>query len=96
MTDQYRTIDRIGAVHVPLLILHGARDALIPVNQARGIYAAANEPKSLAILRRGSHNDLFDHGAWDKVTAFLDVPAVETVRVAAARHVQFEPTALAS
>ena len=31
MTDQYRTIDRIGSVRVPLLILHGARDSLIPV-----------------------------------------------------------------
>ena len=74
MTDQYRTIDRIGSVRVPLLILHGARDSLIPVSQARQIYAAANEPKNLAILRRGAHNDLFDHGAWDKVTAFLDTP----------------------
>ena len=35
MTDQYRTIDRIGSVKVPLLIVHGARDSMIPVNQAR-------------------------------------------------------------
>jgi fermentation-respiration switch protein FrsA (DUF1100 family) len=72
MTDQYRTIDRIGSVKAPLLILHGARDSMIPVTQARQVYAAANEPKTLAILRRGDHNDLFDHGAWGKVTAFLD------------------------
>src|SRR4029078_6781297 len=72
MTDQYRTIDRIGYVKVPLLIVHGARDSMIPVTQARQVYAAANEPKTLAILRRGDHNDLFDHGAWTKVTAFLN------------------------
>jgi uncharacterized protein len=95
MTDQYRTIDRIGSVRVPLLILHGARDSLIPVTQARQIYAAANEPKSLAILRRGAHNDLFDHGAWDKVTAFFDTPE-RVHQPAVARQAQFEPVALAS
>jgi len=94
VTDQYRTIDRIGSVRVPLLIVHGARDSLIPVTQARQIYAAANQPKSLAILRRGAHNDLFDHGAWEKVTAFLDVPAA--MRPAVTRPAQFELTALAS
>jgi pimeloyl-ACP methyl ester carboxylesterase len=94
MTDQYRTIDRIGSVRVPLLILHGARDSLIPVSQARQIYAAANEPKSLAILRSGGHNDLFDHGAWEKVTAFFETP--ETVRPAITHPAQFEPVALAS
>ncbi|MGA8688930.1 MAG: alpha/beta hydrolase [Methyloceanibacter sp.] len=94
MTDQYRTIDRIGSVRVPLLIVHGARDSLIPVTQARQIYAAANQPKSLAILRRGAHNDLFDHGAWEKVMAFLDVPAA--MRPAVTRPAQFELTALAS
>jgi len=94
VTDQYRTIDRIGSVRVPLLIVHGARDSLIPVTQARQIYAAANQPKSLAILRRGAHNDLFDHGAWEKVMAFLDVPAA--MRPAVTRPAQFELTALAS
>jgi fermentation-respiration switch protein FrsA (DUF1100 family) len=95
MTDQYRTIDRIGSVRVPLLILHGARDSLIPVTQARQIYAAANEPKNLAILRRGAHNDLFDHGAWDKITAFFDTPE-RVHQPVVARQAQFEPVALAS
>jgi fermentation-respiration switch protein FrsA (DUF1100 family) len=99
MTDQYRTIDRIGSVKVPLLILHGARDSMIPVTQARQVYAAANEPKTLAILRRGDHNDLFDHGAWGKVTAFLDTrePVLRpvVVRPVYAEH-EREQVALAS
>ncbi len=41
MTDQYRTIDRIGSVTVPLLILHGARDSMIPGAPARGVGAPA-------------------------------------------------------
>ena len=94
MTDQYRIIDRIGSVKVPVLIVHGARDSMIPVHHARQVYAAANEPKTLAILRRGDHNDLFDHGAWTKVEAFLDTR--EPVRPAIVRPVYVEPVALAS
>jgi len=94
MTDQYRIIDRIGSVKVPLLVVHGARDSLIPVNHARAVYAAANEPKTLAILRRGDHNNLYDHGAWAKVEAFLDTG--EKVRPAVVRPVYVEPVALAS
>ncbi|MGB3021542.1 MAG: alpha/beta hydrolase, partial [Methyloceanibacter sp.] len=97
MTDQYRTIDRIASVKVPLLIVHGARDDLIPVSHARQVYAAANEPKTLSILRMGGHNDLFDHGAWQKITDFLEIFEQEEVRPAAAIRVpRFEPVALAS
>src|SRR4029077_19448684 len=95
MTDQYRTIARIGPVKGPLLIVHGARDSVIPVTQARQVYAAANEPKTLTILRRGDHNDLFDHGAWGKVTAFLDTPE-KVLRPAVVRPVYVEQVALAS
>jgi len=94
MTDQYRTIDRIASVDVPLLILHGARDSMIPVTHAREIHAAANEPKRLAILRNGDHNDLFDHGAFAKVAAFLT--ELEPVRQPVLRPVYTEPVALAS
>jgi fermentation-respiration switch protein FrsA (DUF1100 family) len=96
MTDQYRTIDRIGSVQVPLMIVHGARDGLIPVAHARQIYGAANEPKSLAILRNAGHNDLFEQGAWPKVAEFLATFEEEEVRPAAIQVPQFEPVALAS
>ncbi len=85
MVDQYRTIDHIATLRVPLLIVHGARDRVIPVGQARHLYTKARQPKTLAILPRGDHNDLFDRGAWEKVHGFLEalVPA-EHADVAAA------------
>ncbi len=65
MADQYRTIDRIGAVKVPLFIIHGGRDAIIPLDQARRVFHAANEPKNLSVVPQAGHNDLFDRGAWE-------------------------------
>jgi uncharacterized protein len=77
MVDQYRTIDRIGQVYVPLFIIHGGRDNVIPLDQARHVFHAANEPKSLVVVPRASHSDLFELGGWAKVRAFLE--SLETV-----------------
>jgi fermentation-respiration switch protein FrsA (DUF1100 family) len=72
MVDQYRTIDRIADVTVPLFILHGGRDAIIPLDQARQVFHAASEPKSMMVLPQAGHNDLFERGAWEKVEVFLE------------------------
>jgi len=71
MADQYRTIDRIGEVKVPLFIVHGGRDNVIPLDQARHVFHAANEPKSFVVVPRAGHNDLFEQGAWGRVRDFL-------------------------
>ena len=72
MVDQYRTIDHIAQVKVPLFMIHGGRDAVTPLDQARRVYRAANEPKSLVVLSRADHNDLYERGAWEKVRGFLE------------------------
>lgn len=71
MVDQYRTVDRIGQVQIPLLIIHGGRDAVIPLDQARRVLHAANEPKMLQVVPRAGHNDLYEQGAWTRVRDYL-------------------------
>jgi uncharacterized protein len=72
MADQYRTIDRIGAVTAPVLIIHGGRDAIIPLDQARHVFHLAAEPKSMVVVPQAGHNDLFERGAWQKARGFLE------------------------
>jgi fermentation-respiration switch protein FrsA (DUF1100 family) len=81
MVDQYRTVDRIGQVKIPLFIVHGGGDSVIPLDHARRVYHAANEPKMLHVVRRAGHNDLFDQGAWAQVRAFLESLQPEPVAV---------------
>jgi fermentation-respiration switch protein FrsA (DUF1100 family) len=71
MVDQFRVLDRIAQLKVPLFIIHGGRDTHIPLHHARRIYHAANEPKTLSVVPRAGHNDLFEAGAWPKVHEFL-------------------------
>ncbi len=72
MADQFRTLERIGEVDVPLFIVHGGRDAVIPLDMARRVYHAANAPKTLKVVKRAGHNDLFELGAWGHVRDFLE------------------------
>lgn len=69
--DKFDSLKWIGAVRVPVLILHGQQDSTIPVRLGRRLFAAAPEPKQLAILPTAGHNDLYTHGAWDVVQSFL-------------------------
>jgi fermentation-respiration switch protein FrsA (DUF1100 family) len=61
----------VRAVTTPLLILHGTQDEVITVDMGRRIYRAASEPKRIEQFPFGRHNDLFDHGAWEKMRDFL-------------------------
>ena len=72
LTDLFHNEENIRAVKVPVLILHGKLDAVIPVAMGKRVYEAANEPKQLELFAEGHHSDLFDHGAWDKVRKFLE------------------------
>ena len=82
MVDQYDTLDRIGSLHLPLFIVHGGRDAVIPLGMARHVFHAANEPKTLTVVPRAGHNDLFEQGAWARVREFLESVELEKVEAA--------------
>ncbi len=47
----------------PLLLIHGARDGYIPVDQSRLLYALAPQPKYLWIVPRAKHNQSVDVAA---------------------------------
>ena len=43
--DKYDSLSKIASVEAPLLILHGAKDAIIPLRHGETLFAAANQPK---------------------------------------------------
>ncbi|MGH9721963.1 MAG: alpha/beta hydrolase [Bryobacteraceae bacterium] len=51
---------KIGRMNVPLLVMHGDRDEVIPYDLGRDLFDAANEPKSFWTLQGAGHNDLLD------------------------------------
>lgn len=71
LADRYESARHIARASAPVLVLHGARDRVIPVAMGRQLYALAREPKRLTIFPEGGHSDLDDFGAVEKVAAFL-------------------------
>lgn len=70
--ERWDSADAIGAIRAPLLIQHGGADQVIPVAQARGLFAAAQEPKRLIVYPDGRHNDLRLYGAGTEALGFLE------------------------
>ena len=56
--DAYPSLRLIRALQAPLLVLHGERDAVVPVSQGRALFEAAPEPKQLQVFAGLGHNDL--------------------------------------
>lgn len=72
MKDQFRSDERIGRVTAPILVLHGARDRVVPISYGERLFALAREPKRFVRFPEGGHEDLNAHGAIDAAKAFLD------------------------
>ncbi|MBI1383628.1 MAG: alpha/beta hydrolase [Rhizobiales bacterium] len=81
LTERFETVKRLPNVHVPVLILHGARDPLVPIDMGREVFKLANEPKEIVEFPAGAHSDLYDHGAMNAIRSFLSrhVPGARTV-----------------
>ena len=78
-TIKYDTRSRLPRLKIPVLVMHGRRDGLIPFHHATDNFAAANEPKLLWEID-GEHNDpLFDQQRFmegiRKFCLLLDSPA---------------------
>jgi uncharacterized protein len=54
MLDRFRSDLAIQNVHVPVLMVHGEEDDVIPVISARRLFELANELKTFLSLREGS------------------------------------------
>jgi fermentation-respiration switch protein FrsA (DUF1100 family) len=55
----YDNLGKIGSVKVPILIIHGEDDEIIPVDMGRRVFAAAPAPKELYIIPSSHHNDTY-------------------------------------
>jgi fermentation-respiration switch protein FrsA (DUF1100 family) len=71
MKDQFRSDLRIAAVAAPLLVLHGARDTIVPIEYGERLFGLAREPKQFARFPQGEHENLDRFGALATVRTFL-------------------------
>jgi fermentation-respiration switch protein FrsA (DUF1100 family) len=56
--DAYPSLRLIRGLRAPLLVLHGERDAIVPVMHAEALMEAAPGPKRMQVFSGAGHNDL--------------------------------------
>jgi hypothetical protein len=71
LLDRHRSIEAIGGVEAPLLVLHGDRDGIVPIEQGERLFAAAPGPKRFVRLSGVDHVSTLERGGLESVRAFL-------------------------
>lgn len=72
---RYDTLSKVSRLRVPLLVLHGERDEVVPFAQGRRVFEAAPEPKRFHAIPGAGHNDTYVVGGdayWRALGDFLD------------------------
>jgi fermentation-respiration switch protein FrsA (DUF1100 family) len=75
LRDRYPNIDTIRTLDVPVLVIAGSQDTIIPISQSRELYDASPGPKRFFTIEGADHNDpALTHGPLviDEITSFLD------------------------
>ena len=72
MKDPFHSDRRIARVKAPMLIMHGARDATIPIVFGERLFGLAHEPKQFVRFPDGGHNDLDAYGATKAARQFIN------------------------
>jgi uncharacterized protein len=72
MKDRMPSIDWIGRVNAPLLVIHGGQDSTIPIHFGRRVFEAAIAPKTFRELPEARHDNLDAYGSMDEVLAFIE------------------------
>jgi fermentation-respiration switch protein FrsA (DUF1100 family) len=81
---RYETLAKVPGLNLPLLVLHGERDEIVPFAQGQRVFAAAGGPKRFFAIPGAGHNDTYIAGGeeyWRVLGAFLsDLPALSAER----------------
>jgi uncharacterized protein len=56
--SRFPLIERMKFIHVPILMIHGDQDSIVPFPLGEQVFQAALEPKSLYVVKGADHNNL--------------------------------------
>ena len=71
LKDPFLTFQHIGAIQMPLLVVHGAADQVIPVDSGRRLFDLAQQPKTFHLIDGAGHNNLFDFALVELIDNYL-------------------------
>lgn len=71
LRDKFNSLAKIKDVHMPVLIMHGEIDQVVPAKFGRMLLAAANDPKQGEFIPEAGHNDVYNLRVQQVVLNFI-------------------------
>lgn len=74
VSNGFQSIEKLSKVHVPLLIIHGTNDSIVPFEMGKKLYENAKTPKKFFEVPGADHNDVYVVGGdpyRQKITRFI-------------------------
>jgi hypothetical protein len=62
LSGRFPLVERLRRVSVPVLVLHGDRDDIVPIALGRAVFDAAPAPKSFYVIEGADHNNTYQVG----------------------------------
>lgn len=62
MQGEFNLEASLHAVHMPILVIHGDQDTIVPFPLGKRVFEAANQPKTWYPVNGAGHNDLYHVG----------------------------------
>ena len=79
LRDKFDSLSKIKDVHMPVLIMHGEMDQVVPVKFGRMMLDAANEPKQGEFIPEAGHNDVYTLRVQQVVLNFIGKLSTEVL-----------------
>lgn len=57
LKDRFPNVERIGEIDVPVIVIAGSADTIVPPGQSQAVYDAAGQPKDFLLIGGAGHND---------------------------------------
>ncbi|MEP7276745.1 MAG: alpha/beta fold hydrolase [Betaproteobacteria bacterium] len=87
LSQKFDSVDKIAHVTMPVFIVHGANDRMVPSRFSEALYRAAPWPKKLLVVQGAGHNNAMIVGAQDygqALAELFDIPEMASPERAAA------------
>ncbi|MGH8715056.1 MAG: alpha/beta hydrolase [Casimicrobiaceae bacterium] len=73
LSQKFDSVDKMAKVRLPVLIVHGEADRIVPARFSQALYEAAAGPKELLLVDGGTHNNSMRTGALQYRRALADL-----------------------
>jgi len=71
LRDRYDSLSKIDDIDMPLLLLHGELDQVVPIKFGKKLFEAAHEPKQAEFVEEAGHNNVYNLRVQQVVLNFI-------------------------